>query len=131
MSNVYDTYFVDCDGATLTCKPFCEDDRCRIYMDTAWRSGMNVVECRHLQQDGIDSHYRETVKLSETFLLDLSPDGPYKMLKTERIQECLSLLQAAESHNAGLIVSFPDGERFIHFSVYDGASIITQDWAVC
>ncbi len=104
----------------LASKPFCEDDRCRIYMDTAWRSGMNAVECRHLQQVGIDCDYRETAKLSETFLLDLSSDGPYKMLKTERIQECLSLLQTAESHNAELIVSFLDGERYIHFSVYDG-----------
>ena len=99
----------------LVSKPFCEDDWCRIYMDTAWRSGMNAVECRHLQQVGIGSEYRKTVKLSETFLLDLSSDGPYKMLKRERIQECLSLLQDAASHNAELIVSFPDGEWFIHF----------------
>ena len=72
--------------------------------------------------------YRETVKLSKTFLLDLSPDGPCKLLKPERIQECLSLLQAAKSHNAELIVNFSEGERFIHSSVYD---IITQDWAMC
>ena len=100
--------------------PFCEDDRCRDYMDVAWRSGMNAVECRHIQQVGANSEYQDGVTLNETCLKDISYQGNFKILKRERMQQCLSLSQAAASDNAQLIVSFPDGERFIHFSVYDG-----------
>ena len=116
----------------LASKPFCEDDRCRIYMDTACRSGMNPVECRHLQQVGIDSDYRETVKLSETFLLDPSPDGPYKMLKTKRIQECLSLFYRLQNCiMPNLLSAFLTVKGSFTSLFMTVASIITQDWAVC
>ena len=42
------------------------------------------------------------------------------MIKRERIDQCISLSHVASKNNADLIVSFEDGERYIHFSVYDG-----------
>lgn len=91
--------------------PFCENDSCRVYMEVAWRSGMNAVECQHIREVGVNTVYKEQVELQENDLRDLSPDGRLKILKEERIGHCLSLAQAASADEAVLLVNFEDGDR--------------------
>ncbi|CAB3981824.1 Hypothetical predicted protein [Paramuricea clavata] len=100
---------------------FCENYSCRVYMEVACRSGMNAVECQHIREVGVNTTYKEEVHLQESDLNGLSQEGTFNILKQERIKQCISLSKAASSNNAVLIVSFEDGERYIHFSVYDGA----------
>ena len=100
--------------------PFCESNSCRDYMEVTWRSGMNAMECHHIREVGVKTMYKEKVQLRRSDLDDLSCEGEFKMIKEERINQCISLLQAASENNADLFVSFEDGERYIHFSVCDG-----------
>ena len=57
---------------------------------------------------------------SDSDLKDISHEGTFRLLKEERINQCISLSQTASENNAELIVSFEDGKRYIHFSVHDG-----------
>ena len=46
--------------------PFCENNSCRVYMEVAWRSGMNAVECQHIREVGVNTTYKEEVHLRES-----------------------------------------------------------------
>ena len=81
---------------------------------------MNAVVCQHIREVGVKTMYKEKVELRKSDLDDLSHEGEFKMIKRERIDQCISLSHAASKNNADIIVSFEDGERYIHFSVYDG-----------
>ena len=60
------------------------------------------------------------MELRDSDLKDISHEGTFRLLKEERINQCISLSQTASENNAELIVSFEDGKRYIHFSVHDG-----------
>ena len=74
---------------------FCEDESCRTYMEVVQRSGLRCVECQHLQLVGNTSKYLKMVPLSEDDLWDLSHNGQHKLLKIERIEECIELNNGA------------------------------------
>ena len=63
------------------------------------------------------SIYKKDVTLIEDDIRDLSNSGSYKILRDERVNDCLDLRGSAG--DSPLIVPFKDGERYIHFSVLD------------
>ena len=67
-------------------------------MEVAWRSGMNAVECQHIREVGVNTTYKDEVHLRESDLNDLSQEGTFKILKQERINQCISLSEAASSN---------------------------------
>ena len=97
----------------------CEDDSCMDVMKVAWRSGLKTAECNHLKEVGRNPVFQDSEVVTDDALDDISPNGEYKLLKRERIDQCRELQEQAESDKAELVVSVRDG-RFIHFSVYDG-----------
>ena len=98
---------------------FCEDESCRTHMEVAQRRGLRCVECRHLQLIGNTSEYPKMVPLSEDDLWNLSHNGQHKLLKIERIKECIELNNGALDTPA--VVPYNEDGRFCHFSVYDGS----------
>ena len=87
-------------------------------MEVTQRSGLRCVECRHLQLVGNTSEYPNIVSLNENDLWDLSHNGQHKLLKIEKIEECIELKNQALDTPA--VVPFNEDGRFFHFSVYDG-----------
>ena len=62
---------------------FCENDSCRVYMEVAWRSGMNAAECQHIMEVGVNTTYKDKVELCVSDLKDISHEGTFQMLKEE------------------------------------------------
>lgn len=98
----------------------CELTECMDFMRVAWRSGITMAECGHLQEVGKGSNYPENLSLSLEALKYLSPDGERRVFAEKKVSECKELQRLAGESNAPLIIPVVDGSRFIHFSVFDG-----------
>jgi len=84
-----------------------------------WRNGLTFAECEHMKQVWVNARFVNDFLLSQESLKDLSASGCHKLLKDKRVEECISLRCSADNQRAPLVVASRDGERFIHFSVFD------------
>ena len=94
-------------------------------LDVAWSSDLTFAECEHKKQVGVNARFVNESVLNQESLKDLSASGCHKLHKDKRVEECISLQYNAVNQRAPLVVPSKDGERFIHFSVYEPEITIT------
>ena len=61
---------------------------------------MNAVGCQHIREVGGKTMYKDKVELRKSDLDDLSHEGEFKMIKRERIYQCISLSHEASKNIA-------------------------------
>jgi len=96
-----------------------EEQSCMDILNVDRRSGLTFAECEHMKQFGVNARFVNDFLLSQESLKDLSASGCHKLLKDKRVEECISLRCSVDNQRAPLVVASRDGERFIHFSVFE------------
>ena len=89
-------------------------------MPVAWKSGLKMAMCRHLQAVETNCVFPAEIELVPDAIQDLSASGSYQMFTNDRVEEFIALKACAEKDKSHCFVPVRESNRFTHFSIYDG-----------